>query len=293
MDKLRAMRAFVRIVDEGSLTAAARSLDTSLPSVVRTLASLEEAIGLRLLNRTTRRLCLTEEGRVYLSTCRHVLGALEDVEHSLTAQGLEPKGVLTITAPVLFGQLFVGPSVARFVRRYEEVQCSMIFVDRIVNLLEEHIDVGIRIDHMDDSSLVAQRIGSTRRVVVASPAFLKKAKKPSHPRELVKAACVRAGRPWFFQEKGRPFTVPISGHLDFNQAAAAIQACVDGMGFGMFLSYQVASLVEDKRLRIVLSEYETPALPLNIVYPSARLLPLRTRVFIDWMKKEFSGKFGP
>lgn len=290
MDTLRAMQVFVQIADQGSLTAAAQALDSSLPAVVRTLASLEQHLQVRLLNRTTRRISLTEEGRHYLESCRQILAAVTDAEAALTLDASEPSGQLTITAPVLFGQMYVAPAVTRFVQRYTQMRCNVVLLDRVVNLLEEGIDVGIRIGQLEDSSLVAQPVGSVRRMVVASPEFLEKQGIPSHPRDLLQANCVRfsaaTGPWWTFHEKGKPYTVPVTGNLDFNQAAPAIEACVAGLGFGMFISYQVAPYLAQNKLVPVLENFEVTPRTISVVYPHARLLPARTRLFIDWMKQE-------
>ena len=159
MDKFKAMQTFVRIADEGSLTSAARALDSSLPAVVRSLAAYETSLGVRLFNRTTRRISLTDEGRQHLESCRQVLAALEESEAALSAGAGEPAGHLTITAPVLFGQMHVAPSVTRFLSRHPKMRCSVVLLDRIVNLLEEGMDLGIRIGALQDSSLVAQPLG--------------------------------------------------------------------------------------------------------------------------------------
>ncbi|MFL6652251.1 MAG: LysR family transcriptional regulator [Sulfurifustaceae bacterium] len=290
MDKLRAMQTFVRIVETGSLTAAAKALRSSLPAVVRTLAGLEQHLHVRLLNRTTRRLSLTEEGKIYFARCRSILAEIDEAESALTAQLAEPSGTLTVTAPVLFGQRHVAPAVTRFIERYPNVRCRLMFDDRVVNLVERHVDVSIRIGQLADSSLVAQQVGKIRRVVVASPAYLRRHGVPKHPKQLAQAncVCVPGGSlaPWEFRDGSRTFSVPVSGNLEFNQVAAAVEACADGLGFGRFLYYQVAPDVARRRLRVVLENFETPPLPLSIVYPHARLLPSRTRVFIEWMKKE-------
>lgn len=290
MDTLRAMRTFVRIVEEGSLTAAARTLGSSLPAVVRNLAALESHLRVRLLHRTTRRIGLTEDGRRYLEACRRITAELDDVERSFTAEQAEPSGMLTITAPVLYGQQFVAPAVTRFVQRYDRVQCTLMFYDRIVNLVEEGIDVGIRIGRLSDSTLVAQPLGAVRRVVVASPAYLRAHGVPRHPKDLLAANCFRRhdapASEWQFHVDGRTLTLAVRGNLGFNQFAPAIQACLDGLGFGFFLSYQVDSLVARKRLRVVLERFELPPWPLHIVYPHARLLPSRTRALIDWLKRD-------
>ena len=292
MDKFKAMQAFVRIADEGSLTAAARALGSSLPAVVRSLAGYEASLGVRLFNRTTRRISLTEEGKQHLENCRHVLVALEDSEAALSAGASEPAGHLTITAPVLFGQMHVAPAVTRFLKQYPKVRCSVVLLDRVVNLLEEGMDLGIRIGALEDSSLVAQPLGQIRRVVVAHPAYLRKHGVPQHPRDLLKANCIRmmAGRPTWgdFQEHGRAFRLPVTGNLEFNHVLPAVQACAEGAGFGMFFSYQVAPFIEDKRLKVVLEKFERPPRPISVVYPHARLLPARTRAFIDWIRNDIS-----
>ena len=290
MDKLKAMQTFLRIADEGSLTAAARAMEYSLPAVVRSLAALEAHLGVRLFNRTTRRISLTEEGKHYLENCRQVLAAVEDAETTLTAEAAEPAGNLTITAPVLFGQMYVAPAVTRFVQRYDKMRCNVMLLDRVVNLLEEGMDVGIRIGPLEDSSLIAQPLGSIRRMVVASPDYLRRHGLPKHPKDLLNANCVRfsaaTGPWWAFHEGSKKFKVAVTGNLDFNQAAPAIEACVAGLGFGMFISYQVAPYLKQKRLKVVLAKFEPPPRPISVVYPHARLLPTRTRVFIEWIKQE-------
>jgi DNA-binding transcriptional LysR family regulator len=292
MDRFRAMQTFVGIADAGSLTAAARALGTSLPAVVRSLAAYEQALGVRLFHRTTRRITLTEEGRQHLERSRHILSALQDAERALHAEASAPAGHLHVTAPVLFGQMYVAPVVTRFVLRHPGMRCTTLLLDRVVNLLEEGLDLGIRIGRLEDSSLVAQPLGEVRRVVVATPALLRRAGVPRHPRELQGRNCIRvlSGRSGWgdFQENGRVFQVPVSGNLEFNHVWPAVQACVEGAGFGMFFSYQVEPLLQRKQLRIVLEDFELPPRPISIVYPHARLLPARTRAFIDFARQELT-----
>jgi DNA-binding transcriptional LysR family regulator len=292
VDKLRAMQTFVEIIDRGSLTAAADSLESSLPAVVRTLAALEGKLGVRLLNRTTRRLSLTEEGRRYLARCRQVLADVEEAEREVTAEQRELAGPIALTAPVLFGQMYVVPAVLRFVKRYPKVRCSMMFVDRVVDLLEEGIDIAVRIGPLTDSSLIAHGVGAVRRVIVASPAFLQAHGVPRHPRELVRAPCVRAygqsGRSFRFVDSGRTFDVSVSGNLEFNANAPAIAACEAGFGFGSFLSYQITQSVATKRLKIVLAKFEEPPRPINVAYPHGRLLPARMRALVQALRADLS-----
>lgn len=290
MDKLKAMQTFVSIADHGSLTAAARALGTSLPAVVRTLAALEAALAVRLYNRTTRRIALTSAGRDYLASCRALLAGVEEAETTLREGTSEPQGLLSITAPIMFGQMYVAPAVTRFVQHYPRVRCDVRLQGRVVDLVEEGIDVGIRIGGLTDSSLVAQTLGHVRRVVVASPAYLAEHAPPRHPRDLLQANCVRfVGNDvpgWIFPAGRRQITLPVNGNLAFNHIAPAIEACVAGVGFGAFLSYQVAPYLADRRLQTVLEDFEPPPRPLSVVYPHARLLPARSRAFIDWIKRE-------
>ena len=287
MDKLKAMSTFVAIAEEGSLTAAAKAIGSSLPVVVRRLAALEAHLGVRLLNRTTRRISPTEEGRRYLAQCRQVLAAVAESEQALAHEAGEPSGHLTITAPVLYGQMYIAPAVTTFVQRYREMRVSLLLLDRVTDLLEEGFDLGVRIGILENSSLVARPLATVRRVVVASPGWLRRHGIPRHPRQLRDVNCVRfLGSPlswWTFHERARRFTVPVAGNLEFNHVAPAIHACAAGAGVGAFMSYQVAPFVARGELRIVLERFEPPPQPVNVVYPHARLLPARTRLLIDWL----------
>lgn len=292
MDKLNAMRTYVTIHERGSLTAAAEALGKSLPTVVRTLAELEAELGVVLLRRTTRRMSLTEEGRVYLERCRSILADVAEADELVGTGRGEPRGHLRVTAPVLFGQMHVAPAVVDFVAAHEAVSVDVLLLDRVVNLVEEGVDVAVRIGPLADSSMIATTVGSMRRVVVASPRRLGKGKTPKHPRELAERSCVWftgvSGRAWRFREGSKELSVPVSGRLGFNQASAAVDACVAGAGFGMFLAYQVAPAVKARKLRIVLADFELPPSPVSLVYSEARLLSPRLRAFIDWMKPRLS-----
>ncbi len=292
MDKFRAMQTFVQIAESGSLTGAARVLDTSLSAVVRSLAALERELGVRLLNRTTRRVALTAEGRAYLSTCRDILGALDECEAALHTNASEPSGHIVLTAPVQFGRMYVTPAITSFLRLQPKVTCELLLVDRIVNLLEENIDVGLRIGELADSSLVAQRVGTVRRVVAASPSLLREVGRPTEPFQLSTLNCITTsnrGSSWTFRKgKARNMTVSVNGNLRVNHIGPAIDTCVAGLGFAVFLSYQIAPLVAAGQLEVVLSDHELPPLPIHIVYPSRGLLPLRTRLLIEHLQSELA-----
>ncbi|MCH9686530.1 MAG: LysR family transcriptional regulator [Deltaproteobacteria bacterium] len=291
MDKLAAMQTFVAIVDAGSLTAAAHTLGKAPPTVVRSLSMLEQALGARLLQRTTRRMSLTVEGRQYLEQCRTILAHVADAEQALSSQHAEPRGELRVTAPMAYGRLKVVPAVTRFLQAHEQVSVDLVLLDRVVNLVEEGIDVGIRIAPLVDSSAIATRIGEVRRVVVASPRLLRRHRAPQHPRGLAQLPTVRfeggsAASAWTFQDNGRRVTVPVVGRLTCNHVEASIDACAQGLGFGQFLSYQVESLVAQRQLRVVLRRFEPAPIPVHVVFAHARLMSPRNRAFVDWMKAE-------
>mgnify|MGYP000402641553 CR=1 FL=1 len=229
MDKLRAMNTFVRIVETGSLSAAATALDSSLSAVVRSLAQLEAALGVRLLNRTTRRIALTEEGRDYLAICQRVLAELQDAETLLGARRRSPAGKLAITAPVRFGSLHVAPLLADFLHEHPAMSAELLLLDRVVDLLEEGLDLAVRIGELPDSTLVAVPLGSTPRVVCASPGYLQRHGRPVVPADLAGHRCVRfsglaPGTEWEFAAGGRRIGVSIAGTLATNQIDAALAA---------------------------------------------------------------------
>ena len=284
MDKLRAMTSFVRIVDRGTLTAAASDLGVSLPAMVRTLALLERELGATLLNRTTRRIHLTDEGRQYLERCRTILAQVQEAEASLHSRRAAPHGRLAVTASVLFGQRYVAPLMSEFLNRHREVRGELLFVDRVVNLVEEGIDAGVRIGHLPDSSLVALPLGKVRRVVCASPRYLRAHGVPRRPDELREHACVRftgltPHAEWTFRPRWPK--LPLRSVLTCNQADVALAACTSDLGLGSFLSYMVAPHVRAGRLRYVLEDFEVDPLPVSFVYPQSRELSPTVRAFAN------------
>ena len=286
MDKLEAMKGFVRIVEKGSLTAAAADLGTSLPSMVRTLAALEREVGVTLLNRTTRRIHLTDEGRQYLEHCRIILGQVREAEAALTSRRLKPQGRLSVTASVMFGRRHVAPIVNEFVRVYPDVTAELLFVDRVVSLVEEGVDVAVRIGHLSDSSLVAIPVGKVRRVVCASLAYLRRNGTPRRPGDIREHRCIRftgltPRSEWPFRVDARSTVVPITSVLTCNQVDAAVDACAGALGLGSFLSYMVAPLRRSGKLKYVLEDFETEPLPVHVAYPHSRLLSAAVRAFVD------------
>jgi DNA-binding transcriptional LysR family regulator len=287
MDKLRAMEIFVRIVDAGSLTAAAEGMGTSLTAVVRALAALEERLGLRLLNRTTRRIAPTDEGREYYAVCRKLLTELAEAEDALGRRRRDPAGLLRLTAPVAFGRLHVAPVVAEFLAAHPLMRVEMMLVDRVVDLLEEGLDVAARIGPLTDSSLVAVGLGETPRVICAAPEYLRRYGRPERPRDLLRHRCVRftglsADPDWEFLVDGKIERVAAVGVITANQIDAALESCVRGLGCGLFLGYQAAAALRSGALERILTAFEPAPRPVSLLYPHARLLSPRIRTFIDF-----------
>ena len=291
MDKLQAMIVFTRIAEMGSLTAAAESLGKSLPAVVRVLAALEQDLQTRLFNRTTRRIALTEEGRFYLMRCGKILAEIDETEQVLANEQAEPTGTITITAPVRFGGMHVAPAINRFLKNHPRMQVNLLLLDRVVNMLDEGIDVAVRIAPLNDSSLVAKQVGETRQVVVVSPQLLADVGQPSHPSELAELPCVRftgisASSHWQFQDGNKKLSVKVDGPLMCNHIETSVESCIDGMGFGQFYCYQVMPYVKQDKLKIILQHYEPSALPVNLVYQHRQLLSSKIRIFIDKIASE-------
>lgn len=284
MDRIEAMGLFVAIADAGSLAAAGRRLRLPLQTVSRKLQALEDHLGVRLLTRTTRRLALTEEGRDYLDACRRVLADIEDAERRVAGRHAEPQGQLAITAPVVFGRLHVLPVLTEFLDAYPQVEARLMLLDRVIDLVEEGIDAAVRIGPLPDSSLIATRLGGLRRVVCASPAYLKRHGTPETLADLARHDCITfAGISspvnWKFDGIG---TASIRSRLVVTTAEAAVDAAIAGIGVTRLLTYQVAEALDAGKLRLILTGFETPAVPVNLVSVEGRQAPARVRAFLDF-----------
>lgn len=284
MDRVEAMGLFVAIADAGSLAGAGRRLRQPLQTVSRKLQALEDHLGVRLLTRTTRRQSLTEEGRDYLEACRRVLADIEEAERRVAGRHGEPKGHLSITAPVVFGRLHVLPVLTEFLAAYHQVEMRLVLVDRVIDLVEEGIDAAIRIGPLPDSSLVALRLGDLRRVVCASPAYLDRHGAPTTLADLARHDCITfAGisspARWKFEGIG---TAAIRSRLVVTTAEAAVDAAASGLGVTRLLSYQVAEALAAGRLRLILTSLQTSAVPVHLVSVEGRQAPARVRAFLDF-----------
>ena len=282
------MSVFAAIVDGGSLSAAGRRLNVPLATVSRKLADLEAHLKTRLLTRSTRKLVLTEAGRDYLDACRQILEQVDEAERAASGAYANVKGQLIVAAPIVFGRLHVVPVVAAFLEAHPDVDVQLRLGDRNINLIEEHVDVALRIGTLPDSNLVATQLGTIRRVVCASPAYLERFNRPRSLDELAAHRCItfdglEAANAWTFADgAGQKRQVRLRSRLAVSTADAAIEAAVLGLGLTRVLSYQVAAAVQDGRLVRVLVDEEPPAVPVSLIYPSQGRLPMKTRAFIDF-----------
>ena len=286
MDRLQAMTTFVAVVDSGGFASAARKLSLSPPVVTRAVAELEERLGLRLLTRTTRVVRVTDAGARFADDCRRILGDIEEAETAATGTNAAPRGTLTLTAPVLFGHLYVTPILVDYLQRFPEVDAQCLFLDRVVNVVEEGIDVAVRIGELPDSSLQATRVGRVRRVLVASPAYLQADGVPQRPEALaehciVSASAVTPVPEWRFNDAGKPLLQRLHARMRTTSNDSAIAAAVAGLGITRLLSYQVAAHLKTGALQIVLEDFEAAALPVHVVHHEGRRATQKVRSFID------------
>ena len=287
LDRLESMSILVTAAEAGSLSAAARRLGTPLATVSRKVSELEAHLKTRLLNRSSRRLTLTDAGRSYVAACKRILDDVGEAEHAASGEYRAPKGELIITAPIVFGRLHVLPVVAAFLSAYPDIDIRIVLADRAVNLLEERIDLALRIGELPDSSLVATRVGAIRRVVCGSPAYFAARGTPTRPGELSTHDCVTfeglaSPDAWIFTTGKSETSVAIHSRLVVNTAEAAIDAAIAGVGITRVLSYQIANALQAGTLAVALREFEPAPWPVSLVYAGQRLLPLKLRAFLDF-----------
>lgn len=287
MDRLHELEVFVAVADAGGFAKAGKRLRISPPAVTRAISSLEERLGARLLNRTTRRLNLTEAGLRFLERTKRLLAELEAAQREALGEDAEPTGHLSVTASVTFGRVAAGPISIEFLRAHPRVTVSLLLVDRVVNLIEEGIDVAVRIGQLPDSTLVARRVGEVQRVLVASPGYLARHGEPGSPAELERHAIIELtglsqNREWRFADASRTVRVALRPRFEVNDAAAAIDAAEAGDGITIALSYMVAQRIADGRLAPLLMRYAPPPVPVQLVHPQSRLVAPKVRSFVDF-----------
>ncbi|MGN6480114.1 LysR family transcriptional regulator [Luteibacter sp.] len=286
MDQIHLMRVFVAVGEEESFAAASRRIDLSPAAVTRAIAALEEELGVKLLARTTRNVRLTEAGRRYLDDTRNILASITEANEAAAGVNAAPKGNLSVTSSVLFGRWFIMPCIVRYLQEHPEVEVSAFFLDRVVNLVEEGMDVAVRIGHLPDSSLKALRVGQVRRILVASPDYLAKHGVPKHPADLLHHTVIAASGisprvDWKFGAVDDPTMVRMRPRLTVSSNDAAIAGAVAGLGVARLLSYQVGDDLAAGRLQIILAEYEEAPWPVHILHRESKYGSSKVRHFID------------
>lgn len=286
MDQLHLMTVFVAVAEEQGFAAGARRLNMSPPAVTRAVATLEERLGVKLLNRTTRYVRATDAGLRYLEDSRRIINDVQLANEGAAGVNSEPQGAIAVTAPVLFGQMFVMPSIVTYLKSYPKTQVDAVFLDRVVNLLEEGLDVGVRIGELPDSSMRAIRVGAVSRVLVATPDYLHRYGRPEHPDDLQQHNLImsRAGNGssvWPFRDGTK--AVKFTPRLSTTTNDAAVSAALQGFGITRLLSYQVSEQLNAGTLQRLLPDFEPDPIPIHIVHREGRLASVKVRAFIDHM----------
>lgn len=293
MDKLTSMRVFCRVVARENFSQAARDLHISPAMVTKHIASLEEQLNIRLLNRTTRTVSTTEAGERYFLIARNMLADLEDAESSLAELGSRPTGTLKLSAPIDFGVLCLAPAIARYLNLYPDVRIDISYQDKRISLVEEGFDLAIRIGNLTDSTLVAQRIMPQRMLCCASPSYLKAHGTPTNPAELRGHSCLTytyssSNNEWHFKKDNQTSAVRVSGRLNSNNGRATVAAAIEGVGIIFKPEFMVKDALESGKLIQILPDYEIPSSTVYAVYPHRQYLPAKMSSFIDFMKEYFA-----
>jgi DNA-binding transcriptional LysR family regulator len=287
MDRIEAMSTLLAAIESGSLSAASRKLGMPLATVSRKVSELEAHLRTRLVNRTSRRLILTDAGRSYVAACKRILEEIGEAERAAAGEYSTPRGDLIITAPIVFGRLHVLPVVLEFLNAYSDIDIRLVLGDRVLNLHEDHVDLAVRIGELPDSGLVATRVGSVSRVVCGSPVYFAERGMPTTPGDLSSHDCITfeglmSPDVWIFPSGKSNVSVAVHSRLVVNTAEAAIDAAAAGVGITRVLSYQVANAIRANTLVLALRKFEPLAVPISLVYAGQGLLPLKTRAFLDF-----------
>lgn len=288
MNRFHLMSVYIAVVEAQGFAGGARKLHMSPPAVTRAVAALEDRLGIKLLNRTTRFVRMTEAGQKYYEDAKQIIALANEADDAALGIHAEPRGQLTVTASVLFGRLYVMPVIIEFLRRYPAMKVNALFVDRVVNMLEEGVDVAIRIAELPDSSYRAQRVGSARRVLCASPDYLDKHGVPQTPLDLrthqvILARGLNPDDEIRFLRDGQAQTIKLLPILGVSDNDSAAQAAMAGMGITRLLTYQIAEPLQAGKLKIVLSDYESPPVPIHIMHREGRHSSAKVRSFVDLM----------
>lgn len=294
MDRFHLMAVYVAVAEEESFAGGARRLGMSPPAVTRAIAALEKRLGVSLLTRTTRFVRATDAGQRYLEQARRILAEADEADEAVAGVNSAPRGQLAVTAPVLFGRMFVMPSIVDYLRHFPDMAISAVFLDRVVNLLEEGMDVGVRIGELPDSSMRAVTVGHVRRVVCAAPDYLKKHGVPRTPSEIsehtvIAASPVSPSVDWKFADGKKTTSVKLTPRLTVTNNESAIVAAAQGFGLTRLLSYQVAAFLASGQLKAVLGDYEPPRLPIHVLHSEGRRASAKVRTFVDMLVERLRG----
>lgn len=288
MDRISDIEAFLAVVENGNLSAAARRLGRSLQSVSRSIAALESNVGVELVRRTTHKSQPTEAGHEFYRRVKPALYEIAEARAEAGNRGAEPSGLLKIGAPVLFGPTYLVPVIARFMERYPKIEVDLKLADRFVDLFEEGLDLAFRIGELLDSDLKARRLGAMRLVAFGAPSYFAKYGRPQHPRELENHQCIfrntdRDAGKWRFLEGGKKLSVNVSARFHVDNAAASHAAVAAGLGIGRVPLWQVRDLVDEGAVEVILADFEQSPIPIHVVWPATRLPLAKMSVFIDFL----------
>ena len=291
MDRLEAMSIVLAVVEGGSLSAASRRLNSPLATVSRKISELESHLRTELFNRSSHKLVLTDAGNTYVAACKRILADVTEAERTAAGEYTAPTGELVVTAPVGLGRLHLIPILADFFKAYPDIDIRLVLSDRVVSLLEDHIDIALRVGELPDSSLITTRVGSVRRVVCASPDYLATRGKPRTPEDLAGHDCIRYGdrygdlltpNLWTFVRDKTDVAVQVRSRLVVNNAESACDAACAGIGITAAFSYHVTAALQARTLTTLLEEFQPPPLPVHLIYAAGRFVPIKLRAFLDF-----------
>ncbi|ABV86231.1 LysR family transcriptional regulator [Shewanella pealeana] len=293
MDQIGAMKAFVRVVQTGSFSAAAREQSSTQATISKKVAALESLLGAKLLTRSSRELSLTEVGAVYFENCVAIIAELDEAQAQVRSQQASPKGILRVAAPVVFGCQFIAPILGEFLIRYPEIKVDLMLSDKHVDLVAEGVDLAIRAKQLEDSSLVARHLFDNPLITVASPEYLKRFTQPKEPQELRAHNCIvysmlKSVNIWHFEQAkggGDKISVPVGGNCRCDNGEAILQLALDGVGIAQLPTWMVDKHINQGKLQRMMPNYLSHPLPFNAIYPQSRYVPLKVRCFIDYLKQ--------
>lgn len=296
-DRLKTMAILVKVVDRGSISSGAKALGMPVATVSRRISELEADLNAELVLRSPRGLTLTDTGVAYVAACRRILDEVAEIERDASGEFSEPRGILTLTAPIVFGRMHVLPVVTEFLQCYPDINVRLQLIDRPVSLSEEHIDMAVRIGTLPDSGLIARKVGEVRNIVCASRSYLETHGRPTAPNDLEGASCIvfdqfLADQAWSFEAEGKTLRIPVNARLHVNTAEAALDAAEAGLGITRVLSYQAEPGIKAGRLEAILSSWEGQPSPVHFIYEQRSLVPQKLRAFIDFAAPRIANRIG-